>query len=106
MSPMAGLSSPSRRTCASRTVGESSRWRPARLRFCLIERRDLEEQIRAAFAGVRLGAGVSLRQAAAIDVYLRGWTGERFDRLPGGEVTDDWTSIPDDGLGRDNTLEA
>jgi hypothetical protein len=70
--------------------------------LCLMERRDLEEQIRAAFAGVRLGAGVSLRQAAAIDVYQRGWTNEQFHRLPEGEVTDDWTSIPDDELARDN----
>jgi hypothetical protein len=67
-----------------------------------VERLGLEELIRDAFAGVSLGAGVSLRQAAAIDVYFEGWTRAQFDRLPESEVTHDWTQIPDDELRRDN----
>jgi hypothetical protein len=67
-----------------------------------VERLGLEDLIRDAFAGVSLGAGVSLRQAAAIDVYFEGWTQAQFDRLPESEVTHDWTEIPDDELRRDN----
>jgi hypothetical protein len=67
-----------------------------------MERAEVEAQIREAFAGVGLGSGVSLRQAAAIDRYLEGITQAEFDRLPDGEVTDDWTRIPLQDLAKDN----
>jgi hypothetical protein len=66
------------------------------------EREDIEGKIRAAFAGIRLGSGVSLRQAEAIDRTIFGIETPDFGRLPLGEVTDDWTLIPEDELLRDN----
>lgn len=67
-----------------------------------MERETIEAAIRAAFAGVRLGAGVSLRQADAIDHYLEGWSQAQFERLPESEVTHDWTLVPEEELRRDN----
>ncbi len=67
-----------------------------------MERQDVEKLIREAFADVRLGGGVSLRQAAAIDDYLEGWSQAEFDRLPELEVTDDWTAIPEEELRTEN----
>jgi hypothetical protein len=61
-----------------------------------VERDDIEAGIRAAFEGVRLGSGVSLRQAKAIDNYSRGLTRAQFDALKQAEVTDDWTRVPED----------
>lgn len=63
-----------------------------------MERNELEALIHEAFAGVRLGNGVSLRQAEAIDTYLDGVDPVDFRRLPLFEVTDDWTEIPEDEL--------
>ena len=63
-----------------------------------MNRDEVEAAIRSAFAGVRLGSGVSLRQAAAIDVYLKGMTEAEFEALPLSEVTDDWTLVPEDEL--------
>jgi hypothetical protein len=66
-----------------------------------MERREIESAIRSAFAGVRLGSGVSLRQAQAIDNYLEGVSQAEFEALPRHEVTDDWTGIPESELLRD-----
>jgi hypothetical protein len=67
-----------------------------------MERDDIEDSIRSAFAGVSLGSGTSLRQAQAIDDYGRGFTEAEFEALPLSEVTDDWTRIPESELLRDN----
>jgi hypothetical protein len=66
-----------------------------------MERDDIEAAIRSAFAGVRLGSGISLREAAVIDNYGRGYTEAEFRALPQSEVTDDWTRIPDEELIRE-----
>jgi hypothetical protein len=63
-----------------------------------LERDEVEAAIRSAFAGVRLGPGVSLQQARFIDVYLDGITEEEFEALPEHETTDDWTAIPESAL--------
>lgn len=68
----------------------------------MADRAAVEAAIRAAFAGVRLGTGVSLRQAEAIDVWMEGYTWAQFDALPEAEVTDDWSLIPEDELRQDN----
>lgn len=62
---------------------------------------DLEAAIHAAFAGVKLGRGISLRQAEAID-RRQAMTGAVFDGLSPREVTDDWAAVPSDELDRDN----
>jgi hypothetical protein len=67
-----------------------------------MERHEVEALIREAFAGVRLGGGVSLRQAEAIDRSFERWSLTEFDRLPQSEVTDDWSLIPEEELRRDN----
>jgi hypothetical protein len=67
-----------------------------------VERDQVEALIREAFAGVRLGNGVSLRQAEAIDHYSARWPLAEFDRLPQSEVTDDWSLVPEEELRRDN----
>lgn len=67
-----------------------------------MERDEIEAAIRSAFAGVRLGAGVSLRQAEVIDDYGRGFTHAEFEALPRSEVTDDWAGVPESELLRDN----
>ena len=61
----------------------------------------LEDQIRAAFAGVELGRGISLRQAQVIDRYGEGVSDREFEALPKGEVTDDWSRVPFEELERD-----
>jgi hypothetical protein len=58
-------------------------------------RRLLEQQIRDAFAGVTLGSGISLRQSAAIENYLKGMTKDQYARLPKSDVTTDWSAIPE-----------
>ncbi|MHB8959076.1 MAG: DUF6714 family protein [Candidatus Limnocylindrales bacterium] len=65
------------------------------------ERERVEAGIRAAFAGVTLGGGISLRQAQAADTWRDGHTEADWRALPGGEVTDDWSLVPDDELRRD-----
>jgi hypothetical protein len=67
-----------------------------------MERDEIESAIRSAFADVRLGSGVSLRQAQAIDDYGRGFNQAEFEALPRSEVTDDWTGVPESELLRDN----
>lgn len=54
----------------------------------------VEHEIRAAFAGVSLGKGVSLRQAQVIDRYKEGVSDRKFASLPRDEITDDWSRIP------------
>jgi hypothetical protein len=51
-------------------------------------RAEIEAEIRAAFEGVRLGDGISLRQAEQIDDYWRHITYADYLALPGSEVTD------------------
>ncbi len=65
-------------------------------------RSDVEAAIRVAFAGVRLGQGISLRQAAVIDDWGSGATDAEFRALPTEEVTDDWSAVPDDEIDTDN----
>ncbi len=65
-----------------------------------VERPAVEAAIRSAFAGVRLGQGVSLRQSAALDRQTAGLTDGEFRRLPDSEVTDDWTRVPDADMRR------
>jgi hypothetical protein len=63
-----------------------------------MERDAIETAIRSAFAGVRLGGGVSLRQADAIDASVFGIETPDFESLPESDVTDDWTRIAPDAL--------
>lgn len=56
---------------------------------------EVRNAIRAAFAGVRLGSGMSLRQCAVADDHGTVMTTSEFERLPESEVTDDWTRIPE-----------
>ena len=60
----------------------------------------LEDKIRAAFAGVELGGGISLRQAQVIDRYGEGVSDQEFEALPKGEITNDWSKVPFDELER------
>jgi hypothetical protein len=60
------------------------------------------ESIRASFAGVTLGDGISMRQAEVIDGYGEGYTDEEFERLKLSEIVDDWVSVPFAELERDN----
>jgi hypothetical protein len=62
----------------------------------------VEREIRTAFAGVMLGDGTSLRQAAVIDNYGEGVSDEQFRQLPQTEVTDDWAKVPWEELESDN----
>jgi len=66
-----------------------------------LDRDVVRSRIREAFAGVRLGSGLSLRQAAAKDDFGDALTQLVFDQLPASEVTDDWQRIPPDELRRD-----
>ena len=68
-----------------------------------MERGEIEAAIRSAFAGVRLGSGVSIRQAQAIDDAFigRGLSRAEFDRLRASEVTDDWARVQEWELTRD-----
>lgn len=70
----------------------------------MAERDEIEGVIRAAFAGVRLGSGHSLRQAEAIEDYREGLTVAEFEALPESEVTDDWSLVPEEELRRDNAM--
>lgn len=57
-------------------------------------RAELELIVRNAFAGVRLGQGITLRRAGLLDT----WDGDApnfIDRVPdGGETLDDWAAVP------------
>ncbi len=61
----------------------------------------VETAIAAAFRGVVLGHGVSLRQAEVIDNRHRGISEAEFIALPHGEITDDWSRVPPHELERD-----
>jgi hypothetical protein len=54
---------------------------------------EIEEEIRAAFKGVKLDGGISLRQAKVIDNYGEGITNEEFAGLPQKDITNDWTAL-------------
>ena len=60
----------------------------------MTERETITATIRAAFAGVRLGSGRSLRQCAAAGADAD-MTRAEWERLPASEITDDWTRAPD-----------
>jgi hypothetical protein len=66
-----------------------------------MERDEIESAIRSAFANVRLGSGVSLRQAQAIDESIVGISRWEKGELRLSEVTDDWTLVPESELLRD-----
>lgn len=53
----------------------------------------LNTLIKDAFSGVTLGAGISARQSEVIDNHGKGFTRSEFDRIPLGEVTDDWSLV-------------
>ena len=53
----------------------------------------LTARIRRAFAGVKLGDGVSLRQTQVIDRYGDGLSDADFAALPAEEITDDWSQL-------------
>lgn len=57
----------------------------------------LTEHIRAAFAGVTLGSGVSLREADVIDAYGSDVERARAHAL---DVTDAWWNVPPEDLER------
>jgi hypothetical protein len=63
-----------------------------------VDRDGIEAAIRSAFAGVRLGSGISLRQAQAIDATVFGIESPNFATLPLDEVTEDWNQVPDGEL--------
>lgn len=67
------------------------------------ERERVEAGLRAAFAGVTLGGGTSLRQAQAADAWGDGHTEAEWRALPQGEVTNDWSQVPEAELRRDGT---
>jgi hypothetical protein len=60
----------------------------------------LENKIRAAFRGVVLGGGVSLRRAQIADCYGDDVQDDSFEHLPPEEPKDDWTRVR---VGNDNS---
>jgi hypothetical protein len=65
-------------------------------------RENIEAAIRDAFAGVRLGGGVSLVEAEAIDGYYERMSQAEAHRLRQFEVTDDWTALTTPELDSEN----
>jgi hypothetical protein len=65
----------------------------------------IEAAIRAAFAGVTLGDGVSLRQAALLDASDEEASVAALARARDGEIVDDWAALPPDELARDNIAQ-
>ena len=63
-----------------------------------MEQDQIRDHVRTAFAGVRLGSGMSLRQYAAADDHEAGLTRTEFERLPASEITDDWGHVPESDL--------
>jgi hypothetical protein len=59
----------------------------------LKSREQIENALRDAFRGVRLGGGVSLQQAELIDDSVVGLTDAEFARIPDLEVTHDWPAV-------------
>ena len=71
------------------------------------DRRPLEDEIRAAFRGVKLGKGISLSQAEVIDRYGKDREGRQvsdrqFDDLKFADERNDWTKLELSDLERDN----
>jgi hypothetical protein len=60
----------------------------------------VERAIRDAFAGVKLGEGISLRRAEAADVDPM-MTARELQPLLLSEITDDWAAVPATDLDRD-----
>jgi hypothetical protein len=58
----------------------------------------LKKLILESFANVRLGAGVSLKQAEVMDNYGENCTTDQFVVLPQSEITDDWSKISEEEL--------
>ncbi len=65
-------------------------------------RKVVEATIRQAFAGVRLGDGVSLVEAEAIDGYYERISLAEAHRLRQFEITDDWTALTPSDLDSEN----
>ena len=65
------------------------------------DRAAVAARIRAAFAGVTLGKGMSLRQAQVADRYGEGVTEAEYQALPRGEVTNSWADVSLSELERD-----
>jgi hypothetical protein len=65
------------------------------------DRAAVEAQIRAAFAGVTVGKGMSLRQAQVADRCGEGVTDAEYEALPRGEVTNSWADVSFSELERD-----
>jgi len=64
-----------------------------------MEREIVEAAIRSAFAGVRLGSGISLQQARLIDEGLTSDMSQaEFAAIPRYETTGDWTQIAESEL--------
>ena len=59
----------------------------------MTKRSEVEAAIRAAFGGVTLGAGTSLRQTAALDASDEEVPRDELDAARRGEITDDWTQV-------------
>ena len=60
---------------------------------------NVRAQISEAFRGVKLGEGVSLKQADVINTYNSAGLNEReFDALKNSEVVSDWQAIPRDQI--------
>jgi hypothetical protein len=53
----------------------------------------VRNKIQAAFRGVKLDGGISLRQAQVIDNYGEGVTGQEFAALPQMDITDNWEAL-------------
>ena len=71
----------------------------------MTERAVVEASIRAAFAGVTLGDGVSLRQAALLDASDEEATAGQLAHARDGEITEDWAAVPAEELARDNIAQ-
>jgi len=66
------------------------------------KRQLVEAAIREAFAGARLGDGVSLVEAEAIDGYYERRSLAEAHRLRQFEITDDWTALTSSDLDSEN----
>lgn len=71
----------------------------------MADRAVIEAALREAFAGVTLGGGVSLRQAALLDATDEEAEAGEIARARTGEVIDDWAAIPAAELARDNIAQ-
>jgi hypothetical protein len=63
-----------------------------------MDRAAVEAEIRAAYAGVTLGAGISLRQTVALDAADDEPSPAELDALRRDEEVDDWTRVPEEDL--------